>query len=189
MAHTVKTVQIIVLTYLLFGLFNLFQHHYFLVPVTYSELFVFALILIPFFQNWKQKERFHWSIVAFSAISMLIHPFFWEIALNSTEQQAIFSSIVFDGLKIIQWVLLAVFFFFVSYDRDKNVIKLEWLVPSIMTIGCLFNPPLWYISLVFIISGLSALYSIKRRMIVGEYIFPVLIGIGMIHFINFFYWV
>lgn len=189
MATTIKTIQVVVLTYLLFGVFNLFQHHYFLVPVTYSELFVFVMIASAFVENRKAIDRFHWLLFGYSLFSFIAHPFFWEIFLNTTQQQQLFNTLLFDVVRIIQWLLLSAFFVLLSYDRDKNVLKLEWLVPAAMTLGCLFNPPLWYVALTFIISGLSAVYSIKRRLLVTGYIMPVLIGIGALQLINFFYWI
>lgn len=189
MKATEKSIQLIILTYLMFGLINLFQHHAFLVPLTYSELFIFAIVAISFIQNWKQLEKAHFLLLGFSILSIVIHPFFWEIFLSVNQQADLYNSIIFDILKIVQWIALALFFFILSYNREENVIKLEWLVPTLMALVCLFNPPLWYVSLVFIIAGLSALYTVKRRSLTGSYVMTILMGIGIIHFVNFFYWI
>lgn len=189
MKTSVRSIQLIILTYIMFGVINLFQYHAFIVPLTYSALFVFTIIVISFTQNWKQLEKTHFLLLGYSIISLIIHPFFWEISLDVKQQTNLYNSIIFDILQIIQWIVLALFFFLLSYDREKNVIKLEWLVPSVMALVCLFNPPLWYISLVFIIAGMSALYTVKRRELTGNYMMDVLMGIGIIQFINFFYWI
>lgn len=182
-----KSAGIIVLSYLLFGLFNLFQFGVFVVPVPYAELVIFTLITVVFIQNWKELKSGHFLLFIYSLIGFGLHPFLWEIMLNQQQQSTFYDLILFDFLTIIRWISLILFFLWISYNRDENKLKIEWLIPALMTIGCFFNPPIWYFSLVFIISGLSAFYTLRRRTIGTDFTMEILIGIGIISAVNVFY--
>lgn len=182
-----KSVGIIVLSYLLFGLFNLFQFGAFVVPVTYNELIVFVIVSIVFSQNWKQLKSGHFLLFTYSLIGFGLHPFLWEIVLDQDQQSTFYDFILFDILAIFRWIFLTLFFLWLSYNRDENKLKVEWLIPALMTIGCFFNPPIWYISLLFIISGLSAFYTLSRRTIGTDFLMNILIGIGIIYLTSIFY--
>lgn len=187
MTSSGKSVGIIVLSYLLFGLFNLFQFGAFVVPVTYNELIVFILVSVVFSQNRKDLKSGHWLLFAYSFIGFGMHPFLWEIILNQQQQSTFYDLILFDILAVLRWISLALFFLWLSYNRNENKLKIEWLLPAMMTICCFFNPPVWYFSLLFIISGLSAFYTLKRRTIGTDFIMDILIGIGIIYFTSIFY--
>lgn len=189
MSPSGKSVAVIVLSYVLFGLFNLFQFGVFVLPVTYAELVVFVLVVSVFVQHLNQLNAVHIILLAFSLTGLVIHPFLWEIILNQQEQYQLYDSIVFDILNIIRWLLLSLFFLLLSYDREKHLLKIEWLVPSIISLGCLLNPPMWYFSLLFILSGFSAFYTLRRRTTGSNFLVDVLIGIGVMYFLNVFYFV
>lgn len=187
MSRSGKAISIIVLSYLLFGLFNLFQHGYFLVPVTYNALVVFIIALAAFLPNLKQLKQVHVLFFTYSFAGCILHPFLWEIALSREQQFQLFDSLAFDVLRIIQWVVLIAFFLKTSYNRVENKLKIEWLIPAVFATGCLFNPPMWYICLLFIVSGLSAFYTLKRRTIGTDSLMDVLIGTGVIYLVSVFY--
>lgn len=183
-----KTISVVVLSYLLFGLFNLFQFGAFVVPVTYTELVIFIMVLASYVQNREQLRKYHLLLFIYALTGFILHPFLWEIFLNQEQQYTLYNFISFDILRIIQWILLALFFFSLSYNREENTLKIEWLIPAVLAIGCLFNPPMWYPALMFILSGLSALYTLRRRQVTeGEFTMEILIGIGVIYLINIFY--
>jgi hypothetical protein len=186
MTQTGKSVAIILLSYLLFGLFTLFQFGEFVVPVVYTELVVFVMVTVSYLQNRKDLTKTHAYLFLFASIGLILHPFIWEIFLNQEQQFRLRNFIGFDILKILQWIALTLFFYFLSYDRSANKLKIEWLVPAILTPVCLFNPPMGYVHFLFILSGLSAFYSIRRRNI-DDFIMEVLVGIGILNIINSFY--
>ncbi|NGF76901.1 hypothetical protein G5B10_13520 [Fluviicola sp. SGL-29] len=187
MSPSGKSVTVIVLSYVLFGLFNLFQFGTFVLPVTYTELVIFILVTTVFVQHLKYLNRAHLSLFTFSLTGLIIHPFLWEIFLNQQQQYQLYDSIVFDVLSIVKWMLLALFFLLLSYDREKHMLKIEWLVPSLISLGCLLNPPMWYFPFLFIVSGFSAFYTLRRRTVGGDFTMDVLIGIGVIYFLNLFF--
>lgn len=186
MTQTGKSVAIILLSYLLFGLFNLFQFGEFVVPVVYTELVVFVMIAVSFLQNRKELTKTHLYLFTFSIIGLILHPFIWEIFLNQEQQLRLHHFIGFDILKILQWIALTLFFYFLSYDKAANKLKIEWLVPAALTLVCLFNPPMGYVHFLFILAGLSAFYSIRRRNS-DDFVMEIVVGIGILHIINSFY--
>lgn len=186
MSPTGKSVAVVVLSYLLFGLFNLTQYGAFVVPVTYIELVVFILAIIPAFTDWKGVNKLHLSFLIYALLGLVGHPFMWEIVLDQQAQLQLFDHLAFDILKILQIVVLAYFFYCVSYDEEKHRLRIEWLVPAALTIGLFFNPAAWYIHLLFMMSGFSASYAIQRRML-DDAIYPILIGIGILYTVNAFY--
>jgi hypothetical protein len=183
-----KSVGIIVLSYLLFGLFNLVQFGVFVVPVPYTELIVFMIVSVVFTQNWKQLKRYHIFLFSYALIGFVLHPFLWEIFLNREQQFILVDSIFYDILRIIELISLITFFVLLSYDRDKNLLKIEWLIPAILGVVCFFNPPMWYLSMLFILSGLSAFYTLRRRTIGTDFTMEILIGMGIIYAVNLFYY-
>lgn len=189
MSPSGKSVAVIVLSYVLFGLFNLFQFGVVVLPVTYTELVVFILVSVVLIQHLKQLTAVHITLFAFSLIGFILHPFLWEIALNQEHQYQLYNFIGFDLLKIVQWITLAVFFLLLSYNKAAHALKIEWLIPAVMSLGCLFNPPMWYFSLLFSIAGFSAFYTLRRRTVGGDFLMDVLIGIGVIYFLNIFFFV
>lgn len=182
-----KSVGIIVLSYLLFGLFSLFQFGVFVVPVTYSQPVIFAIVTIVFVQNRKQLKSGHVLLFIYALTGFVLHPFLWEIYLRQDQQYELYDSIGFDLLKIIQWIALTLFFLWISYNRVENKLKIEWLIPALLTIGCFFNPPVWYFSLLFILSGLSAFYTLRRRTVGSDFLMEILVGTGIIYFVNVFF--
>lgn len=184
-----KSVAVIVLSYVLFGLFNLFQFRTFVLPVTYTELVIFVLVSSVFVQHLKQLNAVHIVLLSFSLTGLIVHPFLWEIVLNQQEQYQLYDTLIFDVLNIIRWLLLSLFFLLLSYNREKHLLKIEWLIPAVLSLGCLFNPPMWYFSLLFILSGFSAFYTLRRRTVGSNFLMDVLIGIGLIYFLNVFYFV
>lgn len=187
MTPSERSVGIIVLSYLLFGLFNLFQFGTFVVPVTYNEIIVFVIVSVVFAQNRKKLKFGHLLLFTYSFIGFGLHPFVWEIILNQEQQSTFYDFILFDILAVFRWILLVLFFLWISYNRDENKLKIEWLIPALMTIGCFFNPPTWYFSLLFIISGLSAFYTLRRRTIATDFLMDILIGIGILYLTSIFY--
>lgn len=163
-----KSVSIIVLSYFLFGLFILWEYGTFAVPVTYNDIIVFLIVLTTFLPKWKQLKATHYLLFSYAFFGFLIHPFLWEISLSQQQQFDFFHSIRIDIAKIIQLLSLILFFLVVSYDKKANKLKLEWLVPAVMSIGCFFYPA-WYLSLVFIVSGLSAFYTLRRRTTIPDF--------------------
>ena len=186
MSATGKSVALVVLSYVLFGLFNLIQFGAFVVPVTYIELVVFILAIIPAFTDWKGVTKVHLSFFIYALLGLIGHPFIWEIMLNQQAQLALFDHLAFDIIKIIQIPLLAYFFYCVSYDKEKHRLRIEWLVPAALSIGLFFNIGAWYLHMIFIMAGCSAFYAIQRREL-DESIFPVLLGTGILYLINVFY--
>lgn len=145
------------------------------------------MVSVVFVQNWKQLQRPHIFLLTYALIGFLAHPFLWEIFLNQTQQFSLFNSLAFDVLKIVQLIVLAIFFFIESYDKNEHKLKIEWLIPAVLVLGCLLNPPMWYVSIVFIISGLSAFYTLGRRTIGTNFTMELLIGIGIIYAVNLFF--
>jgi|GEM_PF-4321568 len=186
MSSTGKSVAIVVLSYLLFGLFNLTQYGAFVVPVTYIELVVFILAIIPAFTDWKGVTKVHLSFFAYALLGLIGHPFIWEIMLDQQTQLELYNHVAFDIIKIVQITLLVYFFYCVSYDKEKHRLRIEWLVPAALSFGLFFNIGIWYLHLLFIMAGFSAFYAIRRREL-DESIFPVLLGTGILYLINTFY--
>lgn len=182
-----KSVSITVLSYFLFGLFVFLEYGEFVVPVPYNPLVVFLIVSTTFLANWKALSRPHYLLLIFATIGFLLHPFLWEITLNQAQQIQLFSSLIIDVLRGIQILTLVLFFVTVSYDKDANKLKIEWLLPAIMVVGCFFNPPMWYFSLIFIVAGLSAFYTLRRRTTTPDFLMDVLIGIGIIYLVSIFY--
>ncbi len=188
MSPSGKTISVIVLSYLLFGLFNLFQFGQFVVPVTYNALVVFVITCAAFIPNRKQLKTVHALFFMSASLGFMLHPFLWEIFLSQEQQFSLFDNTVFDVLKIIQCVILTTFFLMVSYNKEENKLKIEWLIPALLSAGCLFNPPMWYVALLFILSGLSAFYTLRRRTIGTDVLMNVLVGTGVIYLISIFYY-
>lgn len=184
-----RSTSIIVLSYLLFGLFNFFQFGEFIVPVPYSELVVFLIVIISFIQNRKGLEKKHLFLLFYSIIGVIVHPFLSEIFLTPEQQNSLYDLLLFDILNIIKWILLTMFLASLTYNKEKHQLKLEWLIPTLMSFLCLFNFPLKYIAILFILIGLSAFYTLRKRTIVKDFLMEILIGIGIIYMINIFYWI
>ena len=186
MTATGKSISIVVLSYFLFGIFNLFQFGQFVVPITYVELFVFVLTLVGFAPHFKGLTKVHYTFLGFATLGVIIHPFFWEIFLDQQAQFSVQNNIIFDILRITQCLILALFFLLVSYNKAEHKLKIEWLLPCVLSLGLLLNPPSWYTNMLFILSGFSAFYTLRKRTIAPDFLMEVLIGIGVVCIINCF---
>lgn len=182
-----KSVAVIVLSYLLFGLFNWVQFGAFVVPVTYTPLVVFAIIGISFVQNSKKLTKKDLFLFVFALSGLILHPFLWEITLSQQQQFVLYNHIGFEIIKIVQWVSLTIFFILSAYQLQTKKLLPEWLLLSMITLGCLFNPPSWYFSGLFILSGIIAFLWLRTRDDSHNFLMEILVGIGIIQLVNIFY--
>lgn len=186
MTSTAKSIATVVLTYFIFGLFNLLRFGEYLVPVTYIELFVFVICVIAFVQNKRQIKHFHYLFVAFASFSLISHPFFGEIVMSQQQQIAFYNSWIINILAAVKWLLLSFFFFLLCYDKEKNVLKIEWLLPSVLALACVLYDARWYVNFIFLLAGLSAFYTLRRRSIGKNFIMEILIGVGFLYLFGIF---
>ncbi|HLU86329.1 MAG TPA: hypothetical protein VKZ44_01150, partial [Taishania sp.] len=70
--------------------------------------------------------------------------------------------------------------------KEEHKLKIEWLLPCVLSLGLLFNPPLWYTNMLFILTGFSAFYTLRRRTVGTDFLMEVLIGIGVVYLMNCF---
>lgn len=184
-----RTVSVIVLSYLLFGLFSLFQFGSFVVPVTYNELVTFIIVTVVFFQNQKQLKLHHLFLFVFALSEFILHPFMWEIFLDQEQQYKVYSGTGFDILRIVKWISLSVFFVLTTYRLKPKKPSPEWLLPAILAAGSLFNPPHWYFPIPFIAAGILAFWQLRKGENPQRFLLEILVGLGLIHLVNVFYFV
>jgi hypothetical protein len=184
MTSSFKTISIIVLSYFLFGLFNLIQFSQFVVPVFHHEVVAFALILIVSIQQYTHFNRATILLLLYAFLSLLPHPFLWEMLLPEDLLHPLSESVWLDISKIMAFLSLSSFFVLIAYDKERNVLKLEWLVMTLLSLILLINKSLWFHSFLFAMAGLTSLYAIKRRREEDNYIYNLLIGLSLIYLIN-----
>lgn len=187
MTKSAKTTALVVLTYVLFGLINLLQGGSFVVPVVYVDLFVFVLTSVVFLQEIKSMRLPQWIFFAYASLSFLAHPFIWEICFNQETFFSVIDHVAFDIMRAVKWLLLATSFLLIGYDKSKNVLKIEWLLMTLLALVPLFFSKSWYSCMLFVIAGWWAYYAIARRKEVEIFHYHVLIGMGVMYFVNLFF--
>lgn len=189
MSSTGKTISIIVLSYLLFGLFVFFEFGQFVVPVVYSPLFVFLMVTVVLFQRWKDRNAKMGLVLLYAIIALILNPFLWEVVLNQSQQHTLQNHLLLDVLKIIQWISVFIFFLLLAFNEKRNLFITFWLIPSVLSLGCLLNPPIWYFAIPFIVAGIVAIMRLQNKEVSNDYLMEILIGMGILNSINLFYWV
>jgi len=101
-----RAVLTIVLTYLLYGVINFFYSGFFLPPIPYTSLFVFALALTLFIPPRSPIKKIHITLLIVVSLLTFCDPFFWNIFLSMQQIEDILTHKYFYSIPIIQLIML-----------------------------------------------------------------------------------